>query len=37
MAVMSVSVKEFKLVYDSLYVNRSYFLILFERYLKDYQ
>lgn len=36
MKVPSVSVKEFKFVYDSIYLNRYFFKVLFDNYLKEY-
>jgi hypothetical protein len=34
--VASVSVKEFKNVYDSLYINRYFFRVLLDNYLREY-
>lgn len=36
MGVTSISVKDFKLVYDSIYINRYFFSVLLDNYLKEY-
>jgi hypothetical protein len=36
LSVTSVSVKEFKLVYDSIYVNKYFFTVLLDNYMREY-
>jgi hypothetical protein len=34
---MKIGVREFKWVYDSMYVNRYFFGVLLRRYMKEYE